>query len=86
MKLTPQELEAAKRALHRIRAPRNLTPDDIALMAKYPKHTLEQAREIDQATSPVPIQHPGQDLGHVSGFDRIVAQERGNFHLSGDHT
>lgn len=84
--LSPEELAAAKRALKRMRGHRELSAEDVRLMTEYPKHTLEEAREIDAATSPVPIQHPGQDLGHVSGFDRIIAQERGNFHLGGNHT
>ena len=78
MKLTPEELSAAKRQLAKMNA--NLTDEDRELMKKYPRHTLEQAREID-ATQP-----PCAALGFTSGFQKIIAQERGNFHLSGDHT
>ncbi len=55
-------------------------------MKKYPRHTLEQAREIDSTPRSIPLGHPGQDLGYTSGFDKLIAQERGHFHLSGDHT
>ena len=84
MKLTPEEIAEAKRQLAKLKP--TITEADKLLMKKYPRHTLEQAREIDSALPSVPLNHPGQDLGFVSGFERIVAQERGNFHLSGDHT
>jgi hypothetical protein len=63
-----------------------LTKEDRELLKKYPRHTLEQAREIEATGPTVPKQHHGQELGFVSGFERIVGQERGNYHLSGDHT
>ena len=86
MKLTPEEIATAKAELAKMRQSPSLSEEDKLLMAKYPRHTLEQAREINSTQPSVPRQHPGQDLGFVSGFDRIVAQERGNFHLGGDHT
>ena len=64
----------------------SLTKEEQALLKKYPRHTIEQAREIDATGPTVPKQHQGQELGFVSGFERIVGQERGNYHLSGDHT
>jgi hypothetical protein len=82
--LTPEELAAAKRALAKGgRPPMNtLSREDQNLLQKYPRHTLEQAREIDGTPAPgCPIM-----LGITSGFEKIIAQERGNFHLSGDHT
>lgn len=87
MNITPEEIAAAKRALAKMRPPTTgLSPENVALMKKYPRHTLEQAREIDAALPEVPPNHPGQELGYTSGFEKIIAQERGNFHLSGDHT
>jgi hypothetical protein len=56
MKLTDHEKELAARALEKMRermigAQRindpNLSPEDRALMEKYPRHTLEAARYID---------------------------------------
>ena len=84
MKLTPEEIAEANRQLAKLKP--TMTEADKLLMKKYPRHTLEQAREIDSALPSVPLNHPGQDLGFVSGFEKIIAQERGNFHLSGDHT
>jgi hypothetical protein len=81
MKLAKQ---AAARLL-RDRAP-GLSESDRELLRKYPKHTLEQAREIDAVGQRLPSDPRLQDLGFVSGFDKILGQERGNYHLSGDHT
>ena len=53
--------------------------EDLLLLLEFPRHTLEQAREIKGAAG-----EPG--FGFTSGFEKIIAQERGNFHLSGDHT
>jgi hypothetical protein len=78
MKLTPEEIAEAKRQLAKMKP--QLSEADKRLMKKYPRHTLEQAREID-VTQP-----PCAALGFTSGFEKIIAQERGNFHLSGDHT
>jgi hypothetical protein len=78
MKLTPEEIAEAKRQLAKLNP--TLSMEDQLLMKKYPRHTLAEAREID-ATPP-----PCAALGFKSGFEKIIAQERGNFHLSGDHT
>jgi len=86
--MTDREMKLAKQAaakLLRDRAP-GLSEDDRELLRKYPKHTLEEAREIEATGPTVPKQHQGQDLGFVAGFDKILGQERGNYHLSGDHT
>ena len=86
--MTEREMRLAKQAaakLFRDRAP-GLSESDRELLRKSPKHTLEQAREIEATGPQMPNRHPGQDLGFVSGFERIVGQERGNYHLSGDHT
>jgi predicted RNA-binding Zn-ribbon protein involved in translation (DUF1610 family) len=56
-----------------------LSEADRVLLTRYPRHTLAQAREIDSA-------RPYMCEGITSGFEKIIAQERGNFHLSGDHT
>jgi hypothetical protein len=63
-----------------------LTKEDQVLLGRYPRHTLEQARAIDATAPSVPSRHADQDLGFVSGFERIVAQEQGNFRLGGTHT
>jgi hypothetical protein len=87
-RMTDREIALAKQAAARLlrdRAP-GLSETDKWLLRKYPKHTLEQAREIESTGPTVPKQHDGQSLGFVSGFERIVGQERGNYHLSGDHT
>ena len=92
--LTKQEIEQAKAQLAAIwekkplgEIPRGLrTPEQDLLAGKYPRHTLEQAREIDATGPTVPNQHDGQSLGFISGFELLRHQERGNYHLSGDHT
>lgn len=81
--IDPRLISAAKRDLARIRAngdTTKLSDEDRALLRRYPKSTLAAARLIDNA----PLQHGIP--GYSSGFEKIVAQERGNFHLSGDHT
>ena len=86
--MTPREIQLAKQAaakLLRDRAP-GLSDDDRHLLRKYPKHTLDQAREIEATGPQVPKQHEGQSLGFISGFELLRHQERGNYHLSGDHT
>jgi hypothetical protein len=81
MKLAKQA--AAK--LLRDRAP-GLSEADQHLLRKYPKHSLEQAREIDAVGQRLPSDPRLQDLGFVSGFELIVAQEERNISLGGDHT
>jgi hypothetical protein len=86
--MTDREMRLAKQAaakLLRDRAP-GLSESDRELLRKYPKHTLEQAREIEAVGQRLPSDPRLQDLGFVSGFDKILGQERGNYHLSGDHT
>jgi hypothetical protein len=86
--MTEREKQLAKQAAAKIlrdRAP-GLSDCDRELLRKYPKHTLEEAREIDAAGPSVPKQHPSQDLGFVSGFERILAQERNGISLGGTHT
>jgi hypothetical protein len=86
--MTEREKQLAKQAaakLLRDRAP-GLSEADRHLLRKYPKHTLEQAREIEATGPQMPSDPKLQDLGFVSGFDKILGQERGNYHLSGDHT
>jgi hypothetical protein len=86
--MTEREMKLAKQAaakLLRDQAP-GLSEADRHLLRKYPKHTLEQAREIDAVGQRLPSDPRLQDLGFVSGFDKILGQERGNYHLSGDHT
>jgi alkylation response protein AidB-like acyl-CoA dehydrogenase len=85
--MTERERQMAKQAaakLLRDRAP-GLSEDDRHLLRKYPKHTLEESREIEATGPTVPKQHQGQDLGFVSGFDKILGQERYNISLGGDH-
>lgn len=87
-RMTDREIALAKQAAARLlrdRAP-GLSESDRHLLRKYPKHTLEQAREIEATGPQVPNQHQGQSLGFVSGFEQLRHQERGNYHLSGDHT
>jgi hypothetical protein len=86
--MTDREIALAKQAaakLLRDRAP-GLSEADRHLLRKYPKHTLEQAREIEATGPQMPKDHRVQSLGYVSGFDLIVAQERNNISLGGDHT
>ena len=86
--MTDREMKLAKQAaakLLRDRAP-GLSESDRELLRKYPKHSLEQAREIEAVGQRLPSDPRLQDLGFVSGFDKIVAQERGNIPLGGDHT
>lgn len=86
--MTPREIELAKQAAARLlrdRAP-GLSPEDRELLRKYPKHTLEQAREIDATGPQLPKDHRIQSLGFVSGFEQIVEQEEWGVNLGGDHT
>jgi hypothetical protein len=87
-RMTDREIALAKQAAARLlrdRAP-GLSETDKWLLRKYPKHTLEQAREIEATGPQMPTDHRIQSIGFVSGFEQIVAQERGNYHLGGDHT
>jgi hypothetical protein len=86
--MTEREMKLAKQAaakLLRDRAP-GLSESDRHLLRKYPKHSLEQAREIEATGPQMPKDHRLQELGYVSGFELIVAQERHNISLGGDHT
>jgi hypothetical protein len=87
-RMTDREIALAKQAaakLLRDRAP-GLSESDRHLLRKYPKHSLEQAREIEATGPQMPKDHRVQSLGYVSGFELIVAQERHNISLGGDHT
>lgn len=86
--MNERELQLAKQAAARLlrdRAP-GLTESDRHLLRKYPKHTLEEAREIEATGPQMPLNHRIQDIGFVSGFELIVAQEERNISLGGDHT
>lgn len=86
--MNERELQLAKQAaakLLRDRAP-GLTESDRHLLRKYPKHTLEQAREIDATGPQIPKDHRIQDIGFVSGFEQIVEQEEWSVNLRVDHT
>ena len=86
--MNERELQLAKQAaakLLRDRAP-GLTESDRHLLRKYPKHSLEEAREIEATGPQMPLNHRIQDIGFVSGFELIVAQEERNISLEGDHT
>lgn len=86
--MNERELQLAKQAAARLL--RDLAPglaeSDRHLLRKYPKHTLEQAREIEATGPSVPKQHQGQDLGFISGFEQLRHQEERNISLGGDHT
>lgn len=86
--MNERELQLAKQAAQRLlrdRAP-GLTESERHLLRKYPKHSLEEAREIEATGPQMPINHRIQDIGFVSGFELIVAQEERNISLGGDHT
>lgn len=86
--MSPRELQLAKQAAAKILRDQaqGLSDADRELLRKYPKHSLEEAREIEATGPTVPKQHDGQSLGFISGFEQLRHQERGNYHLSGDHT
>ena len=80
MKLTDKEKELAAAALAKMRermagAQRVndpcLSPEDRALMEKYPRHTLEAARYIDSCPRVV-------ETGHDDAFWKIRMQETHN--------
>jgi len=85
--VTEREKLLAKRAARRLL--RDKAPDvnhgDQCLLQKYPRHTLEEAREIESTCLPMPADPKLQPIGFVSGFEMIMAQERG-CNLWGDHT
>ena len=86
--MNERQLQLAKQAAARLlrdRAP-GLTESDRHLLRKYPKHSLEEAREIEATGPQMPLNHRIQDIGFVSGFELIVAQEERNISLGGDHT
>lgn len=86
--MNDRELQLAKQAaakLLRDRAP-GLSESDRHLLRKYPRHSLEEAREIEATGPQMPLNHRIQDIGFVSGFELIVAQEERNISLGGDHT
>lgn len=80
MKLSEIELQAAKRALEKMRERMageqrvndpNLSPEDRALMKKYPRHTLEAARYIDSC----PGGETSVGAGHEDAFWKLRMQE-----------
>lgn len=86
--MNERELQLARQAAQRLlrdRAP-GLTESERHLLRKYPKHTLEEAREIEATGPQMPLNHRIQEIGFVSGFELIVAQEERNISLEGDHT
>ena len=86
--MNERERQLAKQAaakLLRDRAP-GLSESDRHLLRKYPRHSLEEAREIEATGPQMPKDHRIQDIGFVSGFELIVAQEERNISLGGDHT
>jgi len=84
MNLSPEEIAKAKEELKKMNHEsylRSLSEADRELLRKYPKHTLEAARMIDN-TQLAPCV-----CGCRNAFDLIRLQETGNqFHISGDHT
>jgi hypothetical protein len=85
--VTEQEKLLAKRAARRLlrdKAP-GMNYGDQCLLQKYPRHTLEEAREIESTCLSIPTNSKLQPIGFVSGFEMIMAQERG-CNLWGDHT
>ena len=86
--MNQRELQLAKQAAARLlrdRAP-GLTESDRHLLRKYPKHSLEEAREIEATGPQMPLDQRIQDIGFVSGFELIVAQEERSVNIGGDHT
>ena len=78
MKISPEELAMAKRALAKrggvlppCAPPPQYTKEEMALMKRYPRHTLQQAKEIDAS------QADDAGGGYTTGFERILWQERG---------
>jgi hypothetical protein len=79
--MTEEEKQLAMQALARMRQAQvpAINKEDLDLLKKYPRHTLEQAREIDAAS-------PEPGFGYTSGFELLVAQEEGRLRIDGDHT
>lgn len=81
MKISPREIELAKKAIalsQRVKP--GMTEEDISLLRKYPLHTLAAARLIDSE----PLQPPIR--GCRCAFDLIRRQETSNHRISGQHT
>jgi hypothetical protein len=74
MKLTPEELALAKQQLERMRNERRYTPEEIALMQKYPRHTLEAAKYIDSCD----CGETSIGKGHEDSFWKLRMQETHN--------
>lgn len=79
--MTPEELTQAKTQLAAMKQHGSatvLTAADLALLKKYPRHTLADARLIDTATGAGALPLPGQEI-HVSGddFQYLQWQESG---------
>jgi|APGre2960657373_1045057.scaffolds.fasta_scaffold17276_2 hypothetical protein len=77
--MTPTEKAAARRHLLKTKTIDEITQEEAILRMRYPLHTIEEAREIEAC-----CEHPPQS-GYVSGFDKLMAQERGR-NISGYHT
>ena len=86
--MTDREKQLAKAALAKMLGPQapGLTADERRLLSKYPRCTIEQAREIESTGPQMPTDHRIQSLGFVSGFDQIVEQEEWSVNIGGDHT
>jgi len=81
--ISPELIAAAKAEIAKLQkeaAIAQLSPEDQALMKKYPRHTLAAARLIDSTPLARGI------TGCRSAFDLIQLQERNNFHITDDHT
>jgi len=76
MKITSREIELAKLAMARRKILRYNHP----LSHKYPRHSYEDALEIDGT-------QPARCIdGYTSGFDKIQMQETLGITPSGNHT
>ena len=86
--MNQRELQLAKQAAARLLRDRSpgLTESDRHLLRKYPKHSLEEAREIEATGPQMPTDYRIQSLGFVSGFEQIVEQEEWSVNIGGDHT
>lgn len=74
--IDPVLIAAAKAEIEKCK----LSDEDKKLQAKYPRHTLEDARIID--ATPLCTGVPG----NRNAFDLIRLQETANFHINTDHT
>lgn len=75
--MTEREMFLARKAEANYLPPE--TREDKALREKYPRHSLQEAREIDQCLPPC------GGGGCSDGFTKLRAQERGII-LGGTHT